>query len=143
MKTSTLIIIGILITTPCVAQRKPQGPMSKTRYTPEKLGYKLFWEDQFNGDKLDTNKWDVRGVGARAVGFVSPEAVKVEEFLRAVKDEDGRDDESDQEKAEVMCVGCVIGGGGCVGGGVRHGVILCWGVWYIRCHNNDCCNKYF
>ena len=57
--------------------------MSQTRYTPEKLGYKLFWEDQFNGDKLDTNKWEVRGVGARAVGFVSPEAVKVEDgFLK-------------------------------------------------------------
>jgi len=32
---------------------------------------------------LNTNKWDVRGVGPRALGFVSPEAVKVENgFLK-------------------------------------------------------------
>ena len=79
MKPPALIIIGILLTNPCVAQRRPQGPMSQTRYTPEEMGYTLFWEDQFNGDSLNTDKWDVRGVGPRAVGFVSPEAVKVED----------------------------------------------------------------
>ena len=83
MKTLALMIFGILIASPCMAQRKPQGPMSQTRYTPESLGYKLFWEDQFNGDKLNADKWEVRGVGPRAVGFVSPEAVKVEDgFLK-------------------------------------------------------------
>ncbi|MBC8180522.1 family 16 glycosylhydrolase [candidate division KSB1 bacterium] len=54
-------------------------PMSETRYTPESLGYKLFWEDQFDGDKLDPEKWAVRGVGPRAVGYVSPKAVKVKD----------------------------------------------------------------
>jgi len=83
MKTVILTITAILLASPCLAQRPPQGPISPTRYTPEKLGYKLFWEDQFNGDKLDPNKWEVRGVGPRAVGFVSPEAVKVEDgFLK-------------------------------------------------------------
>ncbi len=78
-----LIIIGIITTCPCLAQRAPQGPISQTRYTPESLGYKLFWEDQFNGNRLDTDKWEVRGVGPRALGFVSVEAVKVENgFLR-------------------------------------------------------------
>ena len=52
--------------------------MSQTRYTPTELGYELCWEDQFEGDTLDPKKWDVRGVGPRALGFVSPEAVKVE-----------------------------------------------------------------
>jgi len=42
------------------------------------MGYELVWEDQFEGDKLDPGKWEVRGVGPRALGFVSPEAVKVE-----------------------------------------------------------------
>ena len=51
--------------------------MSETQYTPESLGYELFWEDQFDGDKLDPEKWAVRGVGPRAAGYVSPEAVKV------------------------------------------------------------------
>ena len=51
--------------------------MSETQYTPESLGDELFWEDQFAGDKLDPDKWAVRGVGPRAAGYVSPEAVKV------------------------------------------------------------------
>jgi beta-glucanase (GH16 family) len=83
MKTPVLIVAAMLIASPCLAQRPPQGPISQTRYTPEALGYELFWEDQFNGDRLDPNKWDVRGVGPRAVGYVSPEAVKVEDgFLK-------------------------------------------------------------
>lgn len=66
-----------------MAQRPPQNPMSEKRYTPEDLGYELFWEDQFEGQTLDPKKWAVRGVGPRALGFVSPEAVKVESgFLK-------------------------------------------------------------
>lgn len=83
MRTAILIVTAVLIASPCFAQRPPQGPMSPTRYTPEGLGYQLFWEDQFDGDTLDPNKWEVRGVGPRAVGYVSPEAVKVEDgFLK-------------------------------------------------------------
>jgi hypothetical protein len=40
--------------------------------------YELVWEDQFKGNTLDPNKWEVRGVGPRSLGFISPEAVKVE-----------------------------------------------------------------
>jgi beta-glucanase (GH16 family) len=61
-----------------MAQRPAQNPISQTRYTAADLGYELVWEDQFNGDTLDPKKWEVRGVGPRALGFVSPEAVKVE-----------------------------------------------------------------
>jgi len=91
MKTAILMITAILSASPCLAQRKPQGPMSQTRYTPEGMGYELFWEDHFNGDALAPDKWEVRGVGPRAVGFVSAEAVQVEDgFLKLhafVKDE--------------------------------------------------------
>ncbi|HOW67780.1 MAG TPA: glycoside hydrolase family 16 protein [Candidatus Paceibacterota bacterium] len=52
--------------------------MSSTCYTPESMGYQLVWEDQFTGNTLDPQKWEVRGVGPRALGFVSPEAVQVE-----------------------------------------------------------------
>jgi len=52
-------------------------PINEKVFNPEKSGYKLFWEDQFNGDKIDSEKWAVRGVGPRAAGYVSPEAVKV------------------------------------------------------------------
>ena len=65
------------------SQRPAQGPMSQTRFTPADLGYELVWEDNFDSDKLDPKKWEVRGIGPRALGFVSPEAVKVENgFLK-------------------------------------------------------------
>jgi len=54
-------------------------PMRPTRYTPENLGYKLFWEDQFDGDMLDPEKWAPRAVGPRAAGYVSPEAISVKD----------------------------------------------------------------
>ncbi|HVV72281.1 MAG TPA: glycoside hydrolase family 16 protein [Verrucomicrobiae bacterium] len=75
-----------------LAQRPAQNPISQTRYSPADLGYQLFWEDNFDGTSLDPHKWAVRGVGPRALGYVSPEAVKVENgFLKlsAVK-KDGR-----------------------------------------------------
>jgi beta-glucanase (GH16 family) len=72
------VLFGLVLAPACLGQRPPQNPMSPTRYTPEKLGYKLFWEDQFNGNRLDPRKWAVRGVGPRALGYVSAEAVKVE-----------------------------------------------------------------
>lgn len=71
-------VAGILLVSTCMAQRKAQNPMSQTRYTPKTLGYELYWEDQFKGDNLDPEKWDIRGVGPRALGYVSAEAVKVE-----------------------------------------------------------------
>lgn len=61
-----------------LAQRPAQGPMSNVRTTPEELGYQLVWQDEFNGEALDSTKWAVRGVGPRALGYVSPEAVTVE-----------------------------------------------------------------
>jgi beta-glucanase (GH16 family) len=59
--------------------------MSPTRYTPADLGYELHWEDSFDGATLNTNKWEVRGVGPRALGYVSPEAVKVEDGYLKLK----------------------------------------------------------
>lgn len=75
-----------------LAQRPAQGPMSPVSQTPEELGYEMVWADEFNGATLDPAKWEVRGVGPRALGFVSPEAVKVEDGwlkLCALK-QDGR-----------------------------------------------------
>ena len=66
--------------------------MSPVPQTPEDMGYVLAWQDDFNGNALDPEKWEVRGVGPRALGFVSPEAVTVEGGylkLRALK-KDGR-----------------------------------------------------
>jgi len=63
------------------AQRPAQGPMSDKKYLPEELGYELVWNDEFEGTALDTSKWKVRGVGSRAIAYVSPKAVKVEDGL--------------------------------------------------------------
>ncbi|MBK8946260.1 MAG: family 16 glycosylhydrolase [Ignavibacteriae bacterium] len=52
-------------------------PISQIPFIPESEGYKLFWEDEFNGNSLDSTKWFVRGVGSRAVGFVSKKAVNI------------------------------------------------------------------
>ena len=73
-----LTIICLCITVSLVAQRPAQGPMSKKKYTAKELGYRLIWQDEFNDDKLDTSKWKVRGVGERAIAYVSEDAVKVE-----------------------------------------------------------------
>ena len=78
MKINFLIFILLFLTCIAGAQRPAQGPMSKKRINPEKLGYQLVWEDEFDGNKLDSTKWKVRGVGPRAIAYVSEEAVKVE-----------------------------------------------------------------
>lgn len=79
MKKVFLFITSIFFVVTCIAQRPAQGPMSQERYTPKKLGYKLVWKDEFKGNKLDPEKWAVRGVGPRGIAFVSEEAVKVED----------------------------------------------------------------
>lgn len=73
-----LAVGGLCHASRCLAQRPAQGPLSPVPQTPEQMGYALAWEDEFNGTALDPKKWEVRGVGPRALGFVSPEAVKVE-----------------------------------------------------------------
>ena len=74
-----VVAVGLFRGAECLGQRPAQKPISETRYTPAALGYELVWEDDFNGTALDPKKWEVRGVGPRGLGFVSPEAVKVEE----------------------------------------------------------------
>ena len=74
----TTVFLFVFISGFAFAQRPAQGPMSKKRFNPEKMGYKLVWEDQFKGKALDTTKWAVRGIGPRAIAYVSEEAVKVE-----------------------------------------------------------------
>ncbi len=82
------VVVTLLFCSVFFGQRPAQNPMSKEKFAPLSNGYKLAWEDQFDGDRLDTSKWAVRGVGARALGFVSPEAVKIKDgylTLSAIK----------------------------------------------------------
>lgn len=63
------------------AQRPAQGPISMDKFNPANQGYLLVWEDEFNGNQLDTLKWKPRGLGKRALGYVSTEAIQVKDGL--------------------------------------------------------------
>jgi hypothetical protein len=71
------LVAVALISFPVAAQRPAQGPMSETQYTPEALGYELHWEDVFEGDALNPEKWAIRGEGKRGLGRVAREAIEV------------------------------------------------------------------
>ncbi len=77
-KNHLLIFLFIVFSITAFAQRPAQGPMSDKVFKPLKNGYQLVWEDEFLGNQLDNTKWAVRGVGRRAIAYVSAEAVKVE-----------------------------------------------------------------
>ena len=64
-----------------LAQRPAQGPISMDKFNPANQGYSLVWEDEFNGSQLDTLKWKPRGLGKRAMGYVSTEAIQVKDGL--------------------------------------------------------------
>ena len=58
----------------------------------DRSGYELVFEDTFEGGVLDLEKWEYRGSGARAGGFMAPDQVRVEDgklILRAEYRADG------------------------------------------------------
>lgn len=67
----TLLILSFLL----VRCKKEQQPLNPD-FIP--AGYKLVWQDEFNGDTLDTAKWQYRGLGPRYNGFNSKEAVSLD-----------------------------------------------------------------
>ncbi len=52
-------------------------PLSNIPFDPSKEGYKLFWKDEFNGNKLDSTKWAVRGIGPIGIGFITSDAIEI------------------------------------------------------------------
>jgi hypothetical protein len=81
MRKFLIVVLIVLSLFQAQAQRPPQKPVSDKIYTPEQLGYSLVWNDEFDETQLDTTKWRVRGVGPRAIAYVSEKAVKVEDGL--------------------------------------------------------------
>jgi beta-glucanase (GH16 family) len=76
-----LIFSAILLCFSCskryTTKEEPNNPIEQTVFHPEKNGYQLVWEDQFNGNQLDTAKWKYRQTGPRRIGFNDPSMVKV------------------------------------------------------------------
>ena len=60
-------------------------PLSETPFNPEKEDYELFWEDEFNNSELDTNKWAVRAIGPRGVGYNTPDAIELKDGKLHIK----------------------------------------------------------
>jgi beta-glucanase (GH16 family) len=81
---NVFLFLFLLVAVSGFAQKKAgNNALSQKRVNPKSMGYKLVWEDQFNGRTLDTTKWNVRGVGARRIGYNSASTVKVEDgFLK-------------------------------------------------------------
>ena len=52
-------------------------PLSDIPFDPSKEGYKLFWEDNFDGNKLDSTKFAVRGAGSLGIGYITSDAIEV------------------------------------------------------------------
>lgn len=52
-------------------------PATKEQEIPVK-GYKLVWNDEFNGKTLDQTKWKHRGLGKRAEAYISESATKLD-----------------------------------------------------------------
>lgn len=85
MRALILATVAVALTSACYAQRPAQGPMSDTKYTPESLGYRLVWEDQFDGTALNPDKWAIRGEGERGLGIVSKDAIQVADGFLTLK----------------------------------------------------------
>lgn len=52
---------------------------SQKVFNPLEHNYKLVWEDNFDGTELDTEKWNLRGMGPRRIGYNVPEMVDVKD----------------------------------------------------------------
>lgn len=44
----------------------------------QKEGYELVWHDEFDGTKLDSTKWNYRGLGSRRGGTVTKDAISLD-----------------------------------------------------------------
>lgn len=61
-----------------ISKEPVNNALSKEIFKPESEGYKLVWEDNFDGTELDTTKWRTRCNGPRRIGYNDPSMTKVE-----------------------------------------------------------------
>lgn len=60
------------------SQKLPKNSaLTQEIFSIEKNGYYLVWEDNFDGNELDTTKWRHRATGRLRIGYNDPKMVKV------------------------------------------------------------------
>jgi beta-glucanase (GH16 family) len=74
------IIIALFFLFACSEKKESicNNALSNVQYFPEKMGYSLIWEDNFDGYKLDSTKWSYRQ-SPRRIGVFSKEALSVKD----------------------------------------------------------------
>ncbi len=84
MKNLIYLVLGFVVALSffgCSRRNYPysseNNALSQQCFFPEKHGYQLVWEDNFDGNSLDTTKWGLRGIGPRRIGYNDASMVKV------------------------------------------------------------------
>ena len=74
---NNLFLIGSLLISSCITEKSSPHHLKDIKaIAPISSKYKLHWQDEFNGNKLDNKTWRIR-VGKRKRGFLTPDAISV------------------------------------------------------------------
>ena len=65
------VALAVIITLPCCAASASKTP-------PSRPGWRLVWNDEFDGDKLNETKWTYRPDGKRKGGWWSRKAISLD-----------------------------------------------------------------
>jgi len=86
---SFMAVILIVLIFSCGGPSPDREPsdnaISDEIFLPESNGYRLVWEDDFDGTGLDTTKWRSRGEGPRRLGYNDCSMIEVKDGLLLLK----------------------------------------------------------
>ncbi len=77
-----ILLLSMILLMACHSASKmtvlpSNNALTQEVFSPKDNGYRLIWEDNFEGTELDTTKWNIRGIGPRRIGYNSASAVSV------------------------------------------------------------------
>jgi beta-glucanase (GH16 family) len=78
MKKICNFLLLLLSLSACTRPSLRNSAVSEEKFSPDKMGYHLFWEDSFEGNKLDTTKWSYRQ-SSRRIGKFAKDALSVKD----------------------------------------------------------------
>ena len=73
-----LLVLSAMLCNCSVSNQKQETPPPQEVFNPIAEGYKLFWEDNFEGTELDTSKWKAK-TNHRRIGYEDASMVKVKD----------------------------------------------------------------